>query len=261
MPEFAAAVAALQAAGCVFAEKEAELLLEAAPTSAELGVLLDQRVSGMPLEYVLGWAEFRGLRILVSRGVFVPRRRTELLVREGAAIAGALHRPTAVDLCCGSGAVGAALVAAAPGVDLHACDIDPAAVFCARQNLGVAGTVYCGDLYQALPSTLHGAVDLIVANGPYVPTDAIRLMPPEARDHEPPLALDGGSDGLDVHRRVVAGAPRWLAAGGHLLLETSERQAPRTAEFFAEAGFEQRIVHDNDLGATVVTGALVRRSP
>jgi release factor glutamine methyltransferase len=247
MPEFAAAVAALQAAGCVFAEKEAELLLEAAPTSAELGVLLDQRVSGMPLEYVLGWAEFRGLRILV--------------IREAAAIAGALHRPTAVDLCCGSGAVGAALVAAAPGVDLHACDIDPAAVFCARQNLGVAGTVYCGDLYQALPSTLHGAVDLIVANGPYVPTDAIRLMPPEARDHEPPLALDGGSDGLDVHRRVVAGAPRWLAAGGHLLLETSERQAPRTAEFFAEAGFEPRIVHDNDLGATVVTGALVRRSP
>jgi release factor glutamine methyltransferase len=101
-------------------------------------------------------------------------------------------------------------------------------------------------------------VDVLVVNAPYVPSDAVQLMPPEARLHEPRVALDGGADGLDVHRRVAALAPRWLAPGGHLLIETSERQAPHTAAAVAAAGLAPRVVHSAELDATVVAG---RRTP
>src|SRR5919198_868550 len=103
-------VSRLRAAGCVFAEDEALLLISAAGSPGELAAMVDRRIAGLPLEHVLGWAEFCGLRIAVDPEVFVPRRRTELLVRQAIALA----RPGAVvvDLCCGSGAVGAALAAA-----------------------------------------------------------------------------------------------------------------------------------------------------
>jgi len=243
----------LRNAGCVFAEDEARLLLDTAHDPAELADMVERRVAGLPLEHVLGWAEFAGLRIAVDPGVFVPRRRTELLAREAAARA----RPGAVvvDLCCGSGAVGVAVAAAVPGVELHAADVDPAAVRCARRNVtAVGGRVYDGDLDAPLPATLHGRVDVLVANAPYVPTDAVGLMPPEARLHEPRVALDGGADGLDVQRRVAAAAPRWLAADGHLLIETSERQAPHTVAAIAAAGLTAQVVHAADLDATVVIG-------
>ena len=246
-------VARLRAAGCVFAEDEARLLLDTARTPAELSDMVERRVAGLPLEHVLGWAEFAGLRLAVDPGVFVPRRRTELLAREAAALAG--PGAIVVDLCCGSGAVGVAVAAAGPGIELHAADVDPAAVRCARRNVtGVGGQVYEGDLDAPLPAALAGRVDLLVANAPYVPTDAVGLMPPEARLHEPRVALDGGSDGLDVQRRVAAAAPRWLAPGGRLLIETSERQAPHTAAAITAAGLTARVVHAADLDATVVIG-------
>ena len=248
----AAVVARLRAAGCVFAEDEAALLVEAAATAAQLDALVARRVAGEPLEQVLGWAEFCGRRFVVEPGVFVPRRRTELLVREAAALA----RPGAVvlDLCCGVGAVGAAVDGLVGTVELHAADVDPAAVRCARRN--VDGTVYEGDLYEPLPGSLRGRVGVLVANAPYVPTAAIALMPPEARDHEARAALDGGADGLDVQRRVIAGAPPWLTAGGALLVETSDRQAPATLAAFAAAGLAARMVEDDDLGGTIVVGVL-----
>ncbi|MDP9327194.1 MAG: putative protein N(5)-glutamine methyltransferase [Actinomycetota bacterium] len=258
-------VTRLRAAGCVFAEDEARLLISAARTSAHLAAMVDRRVAGLPLEHVLGWADFCGLRIAVDPGVFVPRRRTEFLVRQAAALARqdadpagqVLARPRAVvvDLCCGSGAVGAALVAALDRVELYAVDIDPTAVQCARRNVAAAGgQVYEGDLYEPLPATLRGRVDVLVANAPYVPTEAIRLLPPEARVHEPRVALDGGEDGLDVLRRVIAAAPHWLAPGGHLLVETSERQAPQTVETFARNGLIPRLASSDELNATVVIG-------
>ena len=111
-----------------------------------------------------------------------------------------------VDLCCGAGAIGAALAAAVERAEVHAADIDPAAVRCARQNLP-AGQVYQGDLYGPLPAALRGRVQILAANVPYVPTGEIGFLPPEARVHEPSAALDGGADGLDVLRRVAAGAP------------------------------------------------------
>jgi release factor glutamine methyltransferase len=249
-------VATLRAAGCVFAEDEAALLLEAARTPAELTAMVERRVGGLPLEHVLGWAEFCGLRIAVDEGVFVPRRRTELLVREAIAGLGAV----AVDLCCGSGAVGAALLCAAPGLGLYAADVDAAAVRCARRNLEpLGGTVREGDLYAALPAGLAGRVDVLVANVPYVPTEAIASMPPEARDHEPRVALDGGPDGLDVLRRVAAGAPRWLVAGGRLLIETSEHQAPAALAAFPASGLAATVVRSAELGATAIVGTRAER--
>ncbi len=247
-------VTRLRAAGCVFAEDEARLLIDAAVTKADLDQMVARRVEGLPLEQILGWAGFCGLRIAVDPDVFVPRRRTEHLVHQAAALAP--PRAVVVDLCCGSGAVGAALVAALDGVELHAVDVDPAAVRCARRNVsGAGGRVYEGDLYDPLPASLRGRADIVVANAPYVPTESIALMPPEARLHEPKVALDGGVDGLDVQRRVAAGASKWLTAGGHLLVETSESQAQRTVEAFARHGLHPRVVRSDELRSTVVVGA------
>jgi len=252
-------VRTLRSAGCVFAEDEADLLLAAAHGPAELSELTGRRVAGEPLEQVLGWAEFCGLRIAVAPGVFVPRRRTAFLVE----CAVDLIRPrltatsrtvVAVDLCCGTGAIGIALVAAAGRVELHAADVDPAAVDCARQNIGSAGTVYLGDLFEPLPAALQGRVEILTANVPYVPTDAIALMPPEARLYENVAALDGGFDGLSVLRRVSAAAAEWLAPGGHLLVETSEQQAPSAVEIFARNGLTSDTVVSDEYGATVVIG-------
>ncbi len=213
---------------------------------------MDRRAAGLPLEQLLGWAEFCGQRIAVDPGVFVPRRRTELLVHQ--AVACARAGAVVVDLCCGSGAVGAALGSAVDDVELYAADIDPAAVRCARRNLRSGAQVFQGDLYAALPTVLRGRVDLLVANVPYVPTDAITSMPPEARLHEPRRALDGGADGLDVQRRVASSAPDWLAPGGHLLIETSEDQAPLTAEVFTGSGLVVHRATSDELDATVVIG-------
>lgn len=241
----------LRAAGCVFAEDEAAVLLAEAGPPARLAELVRRRVAGEPLEHLVGWAAFDGLRIAVEPGVFVPRRRTELLVAEAAA----RLRPGAVvvDLCCGSGAVGAALLIRCPDAVLRATDVDSAAVRCARRNLpGVP--VHEGDLFGALPVGLRGRVDVLVANVPYVPTSAVALMPPEARDHEPRTALDGGDDGLGVARRMVSGAAEWLAPGGSVLFETGQAQVPAAVELVAGAGLRPRVVTDDDRGATVVVG-------
>jgi release factor glutamine methyltransferase len=287
-------VTRLRTAGCVFAEDEAELLVATARTPAQLAAMVDQRVGGLPLEHVLGWAEFCGLRIAVDPGVFVPRRRTEFLVsqavalaRQAIALAGqsavtadqsavtagqaagqpaadqpvatdgqpAPSRTVVVDLCCGSGAVGAALVAALDEVELYAVEIDPAAVRCARRNLAGAGArVYEGDLFDPLPAALRGRVGVLATNVPYVPTGAMDLLPPEARLHEARVALDGGADGLDILRRVTAAAALWLAPGGALLFETSERQAPQAAGIVAGDGLIPRVVSSDELNATVVIG-------
>lgn len=328
-----AVIARLRAAGCVFAEDEADLLLAAPFSPSELAAAVERRVGGFPLEHILGWAEFCGLRIAVDSGVFVPRRRTEFLVSEAAALLAALDagpegavpqsavyhsatplsaapqprahdvapvgqpgpstafqalpsvnagaaspadvagmtvaagtgvRPTTftarqerivVDLCCGSGAVGTALAAALTGIELHAADVDPSAVRCARRNVVPAGGhVHEGDLYAALPARLRGRVDILAVNAPYVPTASISSMPHEARVHEPRVSLDGGPDGLDVQRRVIAQAPAWLRTGGDLLIETSRRQARQTAAAMAQGGLTPRIVRSEELDATVVIG-------
>ncbi|MCX4473962.1 50S ribosomal protein L3 glutamine methyltransferase [Micromonospora sp. MW-13] len=251
-PDRPALVSRLRAAGCVFAEEEAELLIAAADSAGRLTDLVDRRVAGLPLEHLLGWAEFCGLRIGVDPGVFVPRARTALLVSAAAAVT----RPGAavLDLCCGSGAAALVLAGRLTPRWLAAADLDPAAVACARRNLAHLGVpVYQGDLFEPLPVRWRGELDLIVANAPYVPTDAVTLMPPEARLHEAPVALDGGSDGLTVLRRVAEAAADWLAPGGHLVVEVSAGQVDALRATLTGLGLEPAVVHDDDLDATAMT--------
>ena len=278
-----AVIARLRAAGCVWADDEASLLASAARSPAELDAMVTRRAGGEPLEQIVGWAEFCGLRVLVDPGVFVPRRRSEFLVDVAVGLArarGGPASPVIVDLCCGTGALGLAVAirlagsvageamstGARPsgassggvrlgGVELHAADLDPAAVACARRNVEPAGgQVHAGDLVNALPGGLADRIDVLICNAPYVPTTEIAFMPAEARDHEALIALDGGTDGLAVLRRAAAVAPSWLAPGGVLLVETSERQAPAMAAAMTEAGLTATVHEDDESGATVVTG-------
>lgn len=243
----------LRAAGCVFAEEEAALL-RAEASGAELERLVRLREAGTPLEQVLGWAELDGGRVVVAPGVFVPRRRSEALV----AAAVAALSPGAgvvVDLCCGTGAIGAAVARRVPGVELWGVDVDLAAVDCARRNLSpLGGTALVGDLVSPLPAALRGRVDVLLASPPYVPSGEVRLMPAEARDHEPPVALDGGPDGLAVARRVVALAPAWLAPRGTVLVEVSRAQGTELAEVMRSTGLTARVLLDDEREATVVAG-------
>jgi release factor glutamine methyltransferase len=166
-----AVIARLRAAGCVFAEEEAAILLSSARTPAELDAMVKRRADGEPIEQVVGWAEFCGLRIFVGPGVFVPRRRSEFLVSVAIRLVqehGAAGSPVIVDLCCGAGALGLAVAAGAGFSELHAADLDPAAVACARRNVEPAGGhVYAGDLFAARPdrrADLQRAVRAVVGD-------------------------------------------------------------------------------------------------
>jgi len=249
--------ARLRAAGCVFAEDEAALLLAHARgeglDDAALDALVGRRVAGEPLELVVGWAAFAGLRVAVAPGVFVPRRRSELLVDVVDGLLRGRAEPVVVDLCCGTGAVAAAVAARRPDARVHAADVDPAAVACARRNVPRGG-VHEGDLFGALPADLRGRVDVLVANAPYVPTRAIATMPLEARDHEARVALDGGADGLDVQRRIAAEVRGWLAPGGAVVVETSPAQAATSARLLRERGLAVRTCRDDERDGTAVVG-------
>ena len=251
-------VAALRAAGCVFAEDEARVLLGSASSDDDLAALLARRVAGEPLEHVVGWAEFAGLRVLVEPGVFVPRRRSEALVEVAVGLVG--PGAAVLDMCCGSGALGLAVASRVPGIRQHAPDVDPAAVRVARRNLErVGGTVHEGDLFAAVPASLAGKVDLVVANVPYVPHGELRLLPHEAREHEPALALDGGGDGLDVLGRLAAEVGTWLAPGGTVVSEVNPAQE-RAALAALEAGglAAHGVVADEDDETVVLVGCRAR---
>ncbi|MBM7517896.1 putative protein N(5)-glutamine methyltransferase [Nocardioides nitrophenolicus] len=247
-------VARLRAAGCVFAEEEAEILTSSATSPAQLEDLLARRVAGEPLEYVVGWVAFDGGRVAVDPGVFVPRQRTTYLVELAAPLVAA--GDTVLDLCCGSGALGLALARRVPGLSVHASDIDPVAVACAARNLApVGGSAVVGDLAAALPPALRGTAAVILANVPYVPSSAVALMPPESREHEPRGTVDGGPDGLDLLRRVAAVAAGWLRPGGVLLSEVSREQAPAAVHALANAGLTATTHHDEERETTAVSGA------
>lgn len=247
-------VARLRAAGCVWAEDEAALLHAEARDPDELESLLARRVAGEPLELVVGWVEFLGRRLAVAPGVFVPRRRTELLARTALALVRAATpdgTPVVVEMCCGVAPVAASLEAAR--AEVHAADVSEVALECARANAPSA-ELHLGDLYDALPGHLRGRVDVLVANAPYVPSARIASMPPEAREHEPRGALDGGADGVDLHRRLAAYADGWLRPGGTLLVETSPAQAALTTAAMAAAGLVTDVVVDDGIGGCVAVG-------
>jgi release factor glutamine methyltransferase len=274
----------LRASGCVFAEEEAAVLIGAAGSGDDLAALVERRAAGEPLEQVVGYADFCGVRVRLRPGVFVPRVRSELLVRLAVDESDrravhendrrAVHendrparnendrpardetdrenRLTVVDLCCGSGALGMAVRHRLPAIALFSSDLDPVAVATARDNLPTP--VFQGDLFTALPPELQGRVDVLLANVPYVATDHLPLLPSEARDHEPRSALDGGSDGLDIFRRIVAEASIWLAPGGVLLSEITAAQLEAATEAVNLAGLDASSIYDDDLEARVIRG-------
>lgn len=243
----------LRASGSVFAEEEAALLISEAGSPDALIAMIEKRTDGVPIEQILGWAEFRGLRIAVEPEIFIPRYRTEFLAEQ--AISLCTSDSLVVDLCCGSGAIGLAIISAVPTIQLLASDIDPIAVRCARKNLAPFEVpVLESDLFAAFPEEARGKINVVVANAPYVPSDEIELMPRDARLFEPRISLDGGDGGLAVHRRIAAEATSWLTTGGHLLIEVSERQAARAAEMMLTNGLNPRIVTSDEFDVTVVIG-------
>ena len=254
--------ARLRAAGCVFAEEEAELLVARAggdPEVLEEGVA--RREAGEPLEYILGWVDFDGGRVGIAPGVFIPRRRTGLLVDVVAGhVAGLRHGrpPVVVDLACGSGAIGLAVARRAPGIELHATDMDESAVACAARNVAeVGGYAHLGDMYEPLPADLRGRVDAIAANMPYVPSRRLDYMPAESRGFEPVWTVDGGQDGLDLVRSAAAGAGEWLAPGGILVVETGDERTGQPREVvaaFEAAGLVADVRRDEEMEATAVVG-------
>lgn len=236
----------LRAAGCVRAEDEAVLILA---DGRDPWDLVSRRTAGEPLEQVLGWAAFAGRRYAVRPGVFVPRPRSVLLAT--AAAAALPPGGTLVDLCCGVGSITGAVLDRVPGARAWAVDVDPVAVACARENLpGVR--VLEGDLDAPLPRRLRGAVDVLVANAPYVPSGEVDLLPHEARDHEARAALDGGADGLAVHRRIAALARTWLARDGVLLVEVADAQVEALSLAYADAGLRATVRVED--GTAVVSG-------
>lgn len=197
----------LRAAGCVFAEDEARLL-------GDDETLIARRIAGERLEHVLGWVDFGGVRVAVDPGVFIPRPQTVDLAEQAASL-----RPrVALDLFAGSGAIAAVIAARNPGARVIAADLHVSE--CLRHN---CDEVYTSDVDGGIPTELEGRVDVLTANVPYVPTAALQYVP---HDGERVSAIDGGPDGLDWTRRLIACAPRWLRPGGTLLTELAASQVP-----------------------------------
>lgn len=220
-------VARLRAVGCVFAEDEAA---EIRRVGADADAIVAARAAGVPLEQALGVAVFAGLDLVVGPGVFVPRRRAEVLV--DAALAARADARIVVDLGCGAGALAAALATHLPEARVYGVDVDPAALAYAVRNGDRYGfTVLDGDWWDALPRELLGRVDLAVAYLPHVPTARLDDIPDDFRRHEPELSVAGGADGLDPLRAVTRDLDDWLSPDGLLVTLVAEEQeaAARTA--------------------------------
>ena len=229
----------LRAAGCVFAEDEAEQLWVTFPAAPARERALRLRERGAPLEHVLGHAVFDGRRVVVAPGVFVPRRRAEPLVPLAVAAARAVDAPAClVDLGCGSGAIAAALAARVPDATVLATEIDPAAADCARRNGETYGfAVHLGDWFDALPAAYRGRVDVAVAYLPHVPTGHLGQLSTDFRAAEPLSTVHGGADGLDPLRAVLGQAPRWLRDGGVLVTMAAPHQAAGVEALAAAGGW------------------------
>ena len=220
------------AAGCVAADEEAQELIAAALDVATLESFISRRTQGEPLAWIIGRTRFCGHSVLVEPGVYVPRMQTEELARQAAALLVVRgDKGRAVDLCTGSGAVAIHLIAAVPVAVVVAVDSDVRAAFCARRN-GVR--VITGNLGDPLS---HRVFDVVTAVAPYVPTPDLPFLPADVQRYEPRGALDGGSDGLDLLRRVVASAAGLLRLGGWLLIEVGGDQDRKLAPTLDAHGF------------------------
>lgn len=216
---------------------------------AHLDRMLARLMAGEPLQYVLGRWGFRGLDLMVSPAVLIPRPETETLA--GLAIAELSRRDppggVIVDLGTGSGAVGLAVAAECETARVLLTDVSSDALDVARANLAGLGraavrvSIWQGSWYEALPQSLVGMVDVVVSNPPYVRDDD--ALPTEVADWEPELALRGGPDGLDGARQILADSSQWLSAGGSVLLELSPDQMDLAAAFAVAQGLTVEAIH------------------
>lgn len=233
-------------------EEADELIAAAGGDGSALDAMVRRRLTGEPLAWITGTVEFCGARIRVDSGVFVPRWHTEPLVGRAAE----LLPPDGigVDVCTGSGAVARVLAARRPQARVVGTDLDPTAVACARRNGVVA---YAGDLFAPLPDELVGAVDVVIGAVPFVPTDELWLLQRDTFTFESPLAYDGGPDGCDILRRVVAESPPVLRAGGALLLALGGRQDELLRPDLERAGFTGvRVFTDEEGDVRGIEGTL-----
>jgi release factor glutamine methyltransferase len=269
--QLAAATTALEAAGLPSARVEAEWLLagllglgrvavrlelrEAAPAplAERYARAVSRRARREPLQRILGWEEFRGVRVRLTDSVLVPRPETETLVEWALALlpVPGPRRLLAIDVGTGSGCIACALASERADLDVVAVDVSPAAAAVARENvraLDLAGRVrvVAADLFAGLRDI---RADLIVSNPPYLPSALMPELPPEVRIHEPRLALDGGSDGLAVIRRMATAARPYLRPSGALVVETAGGdQASAAAALLRGAGWDQVAVRGDLVG-------------
>lgn len=237
-------------------------LYPAAGFEKTVRAMTERRLAGEPVAYITGSWEFYGVPLDITRDVLIPRPDTEVLAE--AAIrhfAGQNGRPRILDLCAGSGCVGCALAVHMPGAKVVLVDKDRKALSVCRRNVkrnGLDTRVMCveADVTQK-PPMLMGKYDLITCNAPYIPTAEIETLDGSVKDYEPCLALDGGADGLDIIRAVVALWKSVLKDSGAIMLEIGEGQAEAVRALLAEAGFTG-VETRRDTGGTerVVIGRL-----
>ena len=226
--------------------------------------LVVRRAAREPLQHLTGTAAFRHVELAVGPGVFVPRPETELLagwaVDRAAEVVAAGRTPVLVDLCTGSGAIAASLAHEVPTAEVHAVELDPDAHAWAERNLaGTRVDLRLGDMAAAFPE-LDGAVDVVACNPPYIPLEAFASVAPEARDHDPSLALWSGEDGLDAMRVLEQEAARLLRPGGWVGAEHADVQGESAAQVFLDAGRWSQVRDHQDLAgrARFVTARLAR---
>jgi release factor glutamine methyltransferase len=244
--DFDELAARLTVAGFVAADEEAQELVDAANgDDIVLASLVERRLTGEPLAWITGSVTFCGVEILVTHGVYVPRWQSESLALR--AVARLPERGIAIDLCSGSGAIAKVLGSNRPGARVVATDVDERAVACAGSNVV---EVYRGDLFEPIPRELRGAVDVIVAVVPYVPTRSMEFLPRDTLHFESAASYDGGNDGVDILRRVIVQSPRFLRPNGALLLELGGNQAELLAGELSGQGFSNIAIFSDDDGDT-----------
>ena len=245
-------VRALRLGGSVFAEEEAALLRADAADPEQLAAWCARRVAGEPLEHILGWVDFGGLRLAVGPGVFVPRQRSLLLA--DAAVADAVAagaNPTLLEAFCGVAPIATLVHNRVARASVHVADVDPVALGYARGNVGDDAGVYAGPGFSGVPVGLRGRIDVVAAVPPYVPERDFGQLPHEAREHEPRVALTAGADGLDHVRELIDDAAEWLSPRGVLVIEMNHAQFDSTAEHAHARGLRAEVVVGDD-GQTVV---------
>ena len=226
--------------------------------------LTGKRAERVPIQYLTGRAHFRRIDVEVGPGVFVPRPETEVMtgwaIEQLTSLAAGPHRPSVVELCTGSGVIAKAIASEVTRIDIHAVEVSDEAAAYARRNLAdTLVELHVTDMVTALVD-LNGSVDLVIANPPYIPLDAYESVAPEARNHDPALALFSGADGLDAIRTVVSVATRLLRPAGLLCCEHADVQVESAPAVVVASGAFTAVRDHRDLTGRPRFFTAVRRS-